>query len=92
VGYKRRSDANHSLVAQALRSAGWFWLDTHAVPGFFDGIAFKHGRVAFVEIKDGEKKPSAQKLTPAQVELHADVKAHGAEVVILTSVEQAVAL
>jgi hypothetical protein len=84
-----RQDSNHGAVLAALRQAQWFVLDTSSVgDGFFDAIVAKRGRMLFVEIKDGAKPPSRQRLTDDEVKVHRDFVEAGCEVVVLTSVEQ----
>jgi len=83
MSYARRTDATHTDFVAILRSCGWYVLDTHAVPGFFDAIACRGGDVWFCEFKDGAKKPSARALTSAQLPLHRDMCAAGAQVAVL---------
>jgi hypothetical protein len=84
---RARIDSNHTEIVAEFRAYGWFVRDTHHVgDGFFDLIAIKHGRVLFVEVKDGAKPPSARKLTPDEVAVHADFMRAGAEVVIVETV------
>ncbi len=66
--YAKRTDANHSALRDALRKAGWDVMD---LSGSGDGIPDLCVNVApgvphFLEIKDGAKVLSAQKLTRAQ--------------------------
>ena len=64
VRRRARVDANHGEVRSALRAAGWTVVDCAGVgSGFPDLLIAKHGRVMMVEIKDGAKVKSAQKLT-----------------------------
>ena len=70
--YHRRTDANHRLVVENLRAVpGVTVLDLSAVgrgcPDILVGYA---GRNILMEIKDGGKVPSAQKLTSPQVVFH----------------------
>lgn len=93
MAYARRTDANQSELVEALRACGWYVCITSAFGGgFFDAIAVKHGRVKFIEIKDGAKVASARKLTKPEAEMHGDFTEAGADVVILETVEQAVRL
>jgi hypothetical protein len=93
MAYARRTDRNQSEVIEALRATGWFVCDTSRIGhGFFDVIAAKHGRIVFIEIKDGAKVKSKQQLTPAEVAMHEDFLTAGADVVILRSVEEAIQL
>lgn len=81
--YARRVDENHAELLAAIRALGWYVLDTSHIPEFFDAIIAKHARTCFIEIKDGRKSPSRRRLTPAQIELHADFRRAGAEVLVL---------
>jgi hypothetical protein len=85
MSYARRTDANHASLLLALVKYGWYVRDTSKVPNFFDALAIKHGRICFIEIKDGAKSLSRRKLRPNQEALHADFRRAGAEVVVLES-------
>ncbi len=64
-------DANQSLIVLALRSVGATVQPLHAVgQGCPDLLVGYMHRNYLMEIKDGDKVPSARKLTPAQVEWH----------------------
>ena len=90
---RARVDANHAEVRSALRAAGWTVVDCAGVgSGFPDLLIAKHGRVLMVEIKDGAKVPSKQKLTEDEVQFHALMAAAGVTVSVVTSVEEALAL
>lgn len=78
--YARRVDSNHGLIRDGLRDEGWDVLD---LSGAGDGIPDLCVRIAanrngtgpastphFLEIKDGAKPLSAQKLTAAQEKWH----------------------
>ena len=81
-----RTDANHSDVVAALRSIGASVSDTsRAGNGFPDLVVGYRGRNWLIEVKDGEKPPSARKLTPAQVEFKATWRGHWA--VVYSAVE-----
>ena len=93
VRRRARVDANHAEVRSALRAAGWTVVDCAGVgSGFPDLLIAKHGRVLMVEIKDGAKVPSKQKLTEDEVQFHALMAAAGVTVSVVTSVEEALAL
>jgi Holliday junction resolvase len=66
-----RVDANQAAIVRDLRKAGVSVLDLSSVGQGAPDLAcgFK-GRTVLVEIKDGDKPPSAQKLTPQQVAFH----------------------
>lgn len=64
-----RRDANHKAVIGHLSSLGWSVLDLGSVgDGCPDAAVGMPGFAALVEIKDGDKPPSARKLTPAERE------------------------
>lgn len=83
-----RLDGNHHEVRQALERVGYLFLDCSQTNLGFDALVVKAGRLVPVEIKDGRRAPSAQRLTPHEVEVHARLKAHGVTVEILTGVDQ----
>lgn len=88
-----RVDANHGEVRSALRAAGWTVVDCARIgSGFPDLIIARRGVIRMVEIKDGAKVPSAQKLTEDEVQFHALMAAAGVTVSVVTSVEEALAL
>lgn len=73
-----KTDDNHASVVKALRSSGCWVLDLSAVgKGCPDLLV--HGPVypwdfKLLEVKDGSKSPSRQRLTPDQVEFHSGVR------------------
>jgi len=59
-----KTDANQSVIVQALEKAGGLWLPLgHPV----DGLVGWRGQWFLVEIKDGRKSPSRRRLTDDQV-------------------------
>jgi Holliday junction resolvase len=83
-------DANQPEIVQALRDAGWSVAVMSAVgQGFPDLVIGRDGVNVLVEVKDGSKPPSAQKLTPDQVEFHA---AWNGRIEVVNSVESALQL
>lgn len=70
----RRVDANHSGIVQALTQAGCWVTDLSGVGrGCPDLLVCGPSRKwVLLEIKDGDKPPSAQKLTAAQIKFHRD--------------------
>jgi hypothetical protein len=72
VRHAKRTDANHSAIRDGLRGLGYVVLD---LSGAGDGIpdlavAVAPGMPHFLELKDGAKPLSAQKLTAAQERWH----------------------
>ena len=61
-----KADANQPEIVAALRKRGATVQHTHAIPGALDLIVGYKGIDVRVEIKDGSKPPSAQKLTAAE--------------------------
>ncbi len=97
----KRVDANHAEVRDALRQRGWDVEDFSNIGGGIPDLLAVHrwrqhswrGRLAYlVEVKDGEKPPSARRLTAAQERVHAAFSAAGIPVVVVTSVTEAMAL
>jgi len=90
---KPRKDANHAAVVKALEMVGCKVQDLAAVgngcPDLLIGIPTVR-KLAFCEIKDGNKSPCERNLTPAQVEWHREWS--GYPVHIVESVSDALAI
>jgi hypothetical protein len=70
-----RVDANHSGIINAFRKYGCSVLDTSQLGGGApDIIVGRWMRCVCVEIKDGEKVPSARKLTPLEIKFKREWK------------------
>lgn len=79
----KRTDSNQQEIVEALRALGFSVFSTHTVgKGFPDLVAGKNGMNFLLEVKDGEKAPSAQRLTPDELEFHRTWRGH---VTIVTS-------
>lgn len=88
--YGAKIDANQPEVVKALRKAGCTVQHLHTVgAGCPDLLCAVSDELFLVEVKDGAKVPSDQKLTPAQVTWHA---AWQAPVHIVNSVAGALAV
>ena len=62
-----RIDSNQSDIVEGLRQIGCSVLSLAAVGnGVPDLLVARNGRTCLMEVKDGDKAPSARKLTPAQ--------------------------
>ena len=84
-----RVDANQRQVVAALRGAGASVQLLHAVgEGCPDLLVGHRGVNYLIEVKDGQKPPSAQKLTPQQEIWHRDWRGHR---VVVNSPEAALA-
>lgn len=82
-------DANQREVVAALRGAGATVQLLHAVgEGCPDLLVGYKGLNLLLEVKDGNKPPSAQKLTPQQEEWHRAWRGH---CVVVNSPEAALA-
>jgi len=70
--HARRVDANHSSIRDGLRQLVWAVDDLSGAGGGIPDllVAVAPGRPHFLEIKDGDKPLSAQKLTKAQEVWH----------------------
>jgi len=82
-------DANQREIVAALRGAGATVQLLHAVgEGCPDLLVGWNGLNLLLEVKDGSKPPSAQKLTPQQEVWHRDWRGHR---VVVNSPEAALA-
>jgi hypothetical protein len=72
----KRTDSNHAEIIKALRKIpNLSVFSTHEVgKGFPDIVIGYKGINYLIEIKDGNKPPSARKLTDAEVKFHNDWK------------------
>lgn len=83
-----KTDANHTEIVAALRKCGAVVHSLAAVGGGMpDLLVGYRGRTALVEIKDGNKPPSARVLTADQQRWHAGWK--GGIVAIVDNVDAA---
>lgn len=81
-----RTDANQVTIMKALRQMGCEVLSLAAVGhGCPDLLVCRGHRLCLVEVKDGAKVKSAQKLTPDQVAFHSKWPVH-----VVTSLDEAV--
>jgi hypothetical protein len=85
-----RADDNQPEIVKAFRKMGATWQHTHAIPGALDGILGFHGIDVRVEIKDGSKIKSKQKLTDKEAETIEAWK--GREPEIVKSIDDAILL
>lgn len=65
LGNKR--DSNHTELVEHFESFGCSVLTIADLANCCDAVISKHGRSIFCEFKDGDKVPSARKLTDGEV-------------------------
>jgi len=71
-----RIDRNQPEVVKYFRSMGFSVLHVHQLKNCVD-IIISNGKVtAAIEIKDGEKVPSARKLTPGELKFKEEWQGH----------------
>lgn len=66
-----RRDANERSVIDALRACGAYVKQIND-EGAFDLLVFYREHTLLLEVKDGDKPPSARALTPAEAKFHAE--------------------
>jgi hypothetical protein len=66
-----RRDVNEQKVIAALRACGAYVKQIND-EGAFDLLVFYRGHTLLLEVKDGDKPPSARALTPAEAKFHAE--------------------
>jgi len=87
----KRVDGNSGKVVEALRQIGAEWIPTSGDPSIgFDGLTLWRGRSLITEIKDGNKPPSARKLTVNELKRQRQCEARGVPYLILLSAEHAI--
>ena len=87
---KAKVDANQTMIVNTLRTYGCEVESLAAVgKGVADLLVYQRAtrQVFLIEVKDGEKVPSARRLTPAQLEWHTRWP-----VSIVENIEQAIAV
>jgi len=85
--YANRIDANQNLIVDALRKAGAVVRIISQGDGIPDLLVGYRGYTILMEVKDGEKVPSARKLTEAEQKFFDDWR--GGMLVIVNSVDEA---
>ena len=83
---RHRKDANSDDIQDAAEPCGWLWQDTSQTDLGYDAILVKGGRSVYVEVKDGSKPPSEQRLTPHEEQVHAQLSRYGVTVELLTCI------
>ena len=82
-----RIDDNQNEIVSALRKAGATVRVITQGDGLPDLLVGFGGRTVLMEVKDGKKVPSAQKLTSAEQKFHDEWR--GGSLVVVNSIEAA---
>ncbi len=67
-----RVDDNQPEIVKAFRALGWYVLIISQLKNCCDIIVSKNGRTIAVEIKDGAKTPSQQKLSAGELKFQSE--------------------
>ena len=84
-----RVDRNQPEIVKVFRSFGWSVLIVSQLKNCCDIIVSKGGRTVCIEIKDGEKPPSGQKLTSGELKFQSEWQG---EYMIINCVDQVIKL
>jgi Holliday junction resolvase len=85
--YANRIDANQNAIVEALRKAGAVVRIISQGDGIPDLLVGYRGYTILMEVKDGDKVPSARKLTEAEQKFFEDWR--GGLLVVVNSIEEA---
>ena len=86
--YANRIDANQNKIVDAMRKAGAVVRIISQGDGIPDLLVGYKGYTILMEVKDGDKVPSARKLTEAEQKFFDDWR--GGMLVVINSVEEAI--
>ncbi len=87
--YANRIDANQNAIVDALRKAGAYVRIISQGDGIPDLLVAYKGFTILMEVKDGNKPPSARKLTEAEQKFFDEWT--GGMLVVVNSVEESIA-
>ena len=87
-----RTDANQTEIIKAFRRMGAVVLPTHQLKNAFDCLVAFQGRLYIVEIKDGNKPPSARKLTEGELLCKSKFESVGVKYNVVESIDDAIKL
>ncbi len=86
-------DANQNELVELWRGFGAVAIPVSGDPEVgFDVILAFRGKISLVEVKDGNKPPSKQKLTPGELKRKEELESVECKLDIVTTPEEAVAL
>jgi hypothetical protein len=84
----KRIDSNQTEIVKAFRTCGAsVWITSSLGKGAPDCVVGYAGQNWLVEIKDGEKSPSQQNLTPCETKFHESWKG---KIIIIRSVDEVI--
>jgi hypothetical protein len=86
--YANRIDANQNKIVDAMRKVGAVVRIISQGDGIPDLLVGYKGYTILMEVKDGDKVPSARKLTEAEQKFFDDWR--GGMLVVINSVEEAI--
>ena len=87
--YANRIDENQNEIVKALRKAGAYVRIISQGDGIPDLLVAYNGYTILMEVKDGDKVPSARKLTEAEQKFFDEWT--GGMLVVVNSVDEAIA-
>jgi hypothetical protein len=91
--YARKVDGNQGEIVAALEAIGVRVFDTSSVgQGLPDLVCMRGGKTTWVEVKNGDRPPSARKLTLAQVRFRDKALSAGVQIHVVENIEQALAV
>ena len=79
-----RVDDNQPEIVKAFRALGWYVLIISQLKNCCDIIVSKNGRTIAIEIKDGRKTPSQQKLSAGELKFQSEWQG---EYALITSID-----
>lgn len=81
-----RVDDNQKEIVKTLRKLGWYVLIISQLKNCCDLIVSKNGRTVAVEVKDGSKPKSQQKLSEGEIKFKNEWQG---EYALITNIEEA---
>jgi len=87
-----KQDANHKEIREAARKMGVGWFDCFQLKKFCDAFIVCNGFTIAIEVKDGSKPPSAQKLTEGEIEFSEEWRRHGGKYAVIRDIDDLNAL
>ena len=85
-------DSNQTEIVAMLRKRGAVVFITSQLKNAFDLLVGYNGKLYIVEVKDGNKPPSARKLTSGELQCKERFESVGVTYHVINSVEEAIEL